>query len=378
MKILISEQQYTRVSEAAKKSTESVEDRFNYVADTIIKYMDKYRLVSIPGYRFLAQGYGDVDLGIKMKTWLEKNLNKNEYDGFVKAIILKKRPRFSYTKERKLGANNYLIEDGVAVKSLGEVVLYNTFKLNGIKLEYENPKYNLYYFVKSDDGNRIVSKNPDFYWASANIIIEVAGMSEGTKISKDYGLKLAAAQEQYQKTEDDYYILDYYKYKDDLNGFYKLICDTFNFEYKFEDFWKVIQYKGLNKERYRKIVNDLIKKGSKNLTRGERFLLNKYIKLYLTKPVKDTEGEREVPYKGVVDYKQEMGLGYKWVDEKYRKKVQKAWCKSTGSVMGTYNTFRELFPNETISKKTFDDVVKRFPQEFNKEDRDNICKQKKV
>ena len=203
-------------------------------------------------------------------------------------------------------------------------------------------------------------------------------MSEGTKISKDYGLKLAAAQEQYQKTEDDYYILDYYKYKDDLNGFYKLICDTFNFEYKFEDFWKVIQYKGLNKERYRKIVNDLIKKGSKNLTRGERFLLNKYIKLYLTKPVKDTEGEREVPYKGVVDYKQEMGLGYKWVDEKYRKKVQKAWCKSTGSVMGTYNTFRELFPNETISKKTFDDVVKRFPQEFNKEDRDNICKQKKV
>ena len=129
MKILISESQLSQLSEKLKKSDLPPAERFEIVANKIIEYMDTFNLKTIPLYRFLQTAETSQKIGFNMKTFLEKYLNANEYDGYVKPLIQKKRKEFTYTKDRKLGANNYLVDDGVAVKSLGEVIVYNTFQL---------------------------------------------------------------------------------------------------------------------------------------------------------------------------------------------------------------------------------------------------------
>lgn len=378
MKILLSEGQYINLQEKLKKVFSISDDqetkmkRYDYVANVIIGLMDKVGMVTIPPYRLMAEE-GDKIFGQDMKSFLYKFLGQGEYDGYVKKLIKNKRPdEFTYTTKAKLGANNFLVEDGLAVKSMGEVIVYNIFKMNGIQLEYENPNYNFPYLLKTDK-LRVVYKNPDFHYGSADegVFIEVAGLPESNNISKDYGIKLLSSKNEILKTDNDIVILDYYKYKDDKQGFHKYVCETFNFEYKPEDFRKVIEYKGFDKDEVRKEIEKLA--NTKNKKRGEQDRLQKLIKQVDTKFVKDDEGQRYEPYKDVWDLRRNTGIGLKWGNKEFVKKVQKAWCNCSGSNLKTMSKFKELYPNETLGKSTIEGIKKKNPDEFDMNKRDEIC-----
>ena len=376
MKILITEEQYINLHEGVKKEYSPNDDestnirRYNNIADTIISYMDKIGLSTIPGYRFMAGGYGDKLFGVNMKTYLAKNLGLNEYDGHIKPLIVQKRPEFTYTTFAKLGSNNYLVEDGLAVKSLGEVIVYNTFKMNGITLEYETPSYKFPYLLKSKPA-RIIEKNPDFYYSGGGIFIEVAGFPNTSNLAKEYGLKLLSAKREVQKTEDDMIILDYHKYKNNLDKFFRVVCKTFGFDYNPSDFIKSIEHKGIDKDKIDSEIKRLL--SIPNKKRGEQDRLNKLIKQVQSKSVNDTEGKGFGAYKNVWDYKRTTGAGLKWGDDEYRKKIQKAWCNCSGSVLQTMYKFKELYPDETFSKQTYEKIKTNFPNEFSAENRQEIC-----
>lgn len=373
MKILISESQFTNLREGIKKSTESQEKRFELVADTIIRYMDTFNLKTIPLYRFLQTVDAKKEMGFSMKQFMEKYLNQGEYDGYVKPLIRKKRPEFTYTKDRKLGANNYLVDDGVAVKSLGEVIVYNTFKMNGIILSYEDPTKEFYYL--KDPFNGVIStKKPDFFWEEAETVIEVAGFDDISRLGEDYETKLMRSKEEIEKMGFDMIILDYVIYKNKPSGFYKMICEKFNFPYEEDKFWLSVFYEGMDKENYLNQVKQIIKKGKKK-TRGEQDILNKIITRYLTKTEIQPDGEkREVGYKNVTDFKRETGTGLKWSDEEELKKITRCWCASSGSNQKTYEKYREIFPGDVISKLRIETVKKKFPEKFDMNNREELCK----
>jgi len=319
----------------------------------------------------MATGYGDKLFGVNMKTYLAKNLGPNEYNGYVKPLIVQKRPEFTYTISSKLGSNNYLVEDGLAVKSLGEVIVYNTFKMNGKTLEYENPKYNFTYLLNDGSSKKIFYKNPDFYYSSGEMFIEVAGFPKISDMSKDYGLKLLSSQEEIQKTGIDMVILDYYTYRNNFEKFFHMVCKTFGFNYDPSDFIKSIDYKGIDKDKIHSEIKRLL--SIPNKKRGEQDRLNKLIKQVQSKSVNDTEGEKFEPYKNVWDYKRTTGAGLKWGDDEYIKKVQNAWCNCNGAILQTMNKFRELYPDQTFSKQTFEKIRKKHPDEFSVENKQEIC-----
>ncbi len=372
MKILISESQLSQLSEKLKKSDLPPAERFEIVANKIIEYMDTFNLKTIPLYRFLQTAETSQKIGFNMKTFLEKYLNANEYDGYVKPLIQKKRKEFTYTKDRKLGANNYLVDDGVAVKSLGEVIVYNTFKINGIILKYEDPTKEFPY-LKDPFKNVISKKKPDFYWEQADTLIEVAGIDDQSKLGVDYELKLIRAKEEVEKMGHDMIILDYLKYKNKPNGFYRMVCQKFNFPYDEDKFWLSVFYIGMDKEEYLQQVKQIIKKGKKK-TRGEQDILNKIITRYLTKTEIQPDGEKsEVGYKDVWDFKRQTGAGLKWGDDNEKIKIKKAWCQSSGSNQKTYEKYRELYPEDKISKLRIELSKQKFPEDFDINKREEIC-----
>lgn len=374
MNCLINKTQTNIIKEALKFSDDPPEERYRIVADKIIQFMDYNKLNTIPRYRFL-QNIGTTDkLGVNMKTLLYKYLRQGEYDGYVKPLIKKLRPEFTYSTDTTVGANNYLVDDGVAVKSLGEVIVYNTFKMNDIKLKYEDQKKTFYYLKQTNEGDKLVKKNPDFYWESSDIFIEVAGLRDQKAFGVDYLDKLERAKQEVEKMGSEMIILDYFKYRNNPEEFYKYVCNTFNFSYDPDNFWLSVSYEGMDDKKYLEKVKNILNKGS-NKTRGERDILRKIVTRYITKPNISPEGENKpIGYKNVKDFKRETGIGLKFGDEQFRKLAQVAWCQSSGSNTQTYEKFKELFGDKyTLSKNTIEMMKSKFPFEFDMNNRDKIC-----
>jgi hypothetical protein len=376
MKIIITESQlkYLKKNSGKHKSGLPREERFDIVIKNVIEFMDFYKLNAIPQYRFLTNMKTKKFLGISIKYFMEKYLNEGEYSSFVWPMIKKIRPEFTYPTDSKLGSNRYNVDTHVNVKSLGEVLVYKTFKMNGIILKYEDPKH-FFYFIKEVDGVReLAEKKPDFFWEKPGIAIEVAGLTDLKAFGNDYTYNLEKSQEEFNKTGSEMVILDYYKYRDKYQEFYKYICETFNFPYNPEDFWAAIKYEGVDKEKILQNVKGLIGKGSKK-SPGEHYNLSKWVKTALTQP-EDTENPMDKPvgYKNVKHFKRETGIGLKFGDSDLRKLVQDAWCKSSGSNIETYEKFKELYGKEyVVSKGTIEKMKQFAPQEFDKSKRDEIC-----
>jgi hypothetical protein len=349
------------------------------VAEKVIEFMDLHNMKVIPRYRFLQNINTRDDLGVNMKTLLSKNLKQGEYDGYVKPLIKKLRPEITYSTELVVGANNYLLDDGVAVKSLGEVIVYNTFKMNDIMLKYEDPKKIFHYLKKTENGEKLVKKNPDFYWEESDIFIEVAGLKDQKTFGVDYLDKLERAKAEVEKMGSDMIILDYFTYKDNPKGFYKYVCETFNFPYTPDNFWLSIVYEGMDKEKYLEQVKNIISKGGKK-TRGEQDMLKKIVTRYITKPNISPEGENKpIGYENVKDFKRDTGIGLRFGDKELRKLVQIAWCSSTGANLKTYEKFKELFGDKhTLSKNTIENMKRKFPEEFDGNKRNEICRNIKI
>jgi hypothetical protein len=377
MNIIILESQFKRVfnlNEGVKFSESPPEERYKTVAEKVIQFMDLRNLKSIPRYRFLQNMETMSDLGFNMKTFLSKNLKQGEYDGYVKPLIKKLRPEITYSTELVIGANNYLLDDGVAVKSLGEVMVYNTFKMNDIILKYEDPKRAFHYLKQTYKGEKLVKKKPDFYWEESDIHIEVAGLKDQKTFGVDYLDKLERAKAEVEKMGSDMIILDYFTYKDNPKGFYKYVCETFNFPYNPDNFWLSIGYVGMDKEKYLEQVKNIISKGGKK-TRGEQDMLKKIVTRYLTKSFNSPDTDNKlIGYENVKDFKRDTGIGLKFGDKELRKMAQISWCKSSGSNMKTYEKFKELFGHEhTLSKNTIETMKFKFPEEFDMNKRDEIC-----
>jgi hypothetical protein len=374
MKIIITESQLKYLRESPNNSELSPNERFKIVADKVIQFMDFHNLKTIPRYRFLQDVKCTEAVGVTMKYILGKFVREGEYDGQVKPLIQKMRPEFTRSTELVVGANNYLVDDGVAVKSMGEVIVYNTFKMNDLLLSYEDPSKSFYYFKETPSGKKLAQKRPDFYLKKRNLYIEVAGLNDQERFGKDYTSKLLAAKEEIEKTGAEMIILDYLKYKSNPQGFYKYVCDEFNFPYDEDNFWLSISYIGMDIEDYTDKVEKIINKGGKK-TRGEQDMLNKIVTRYMTKPYVSPEGvHKRVGYKGVKEFKRDTGMGLKFGNKELRKLAQIAWCASSGSNVQTYHKFKGLFGDKhTLSKNTIENMKFKFPDEFDMTKRTEIC-----
>lgn len=372
MKIIIKESQLKHLTEAPKKANLPEDERAQIVTNAVIKFMEHYKLDAIPGYRFLTTIKTKDLLGFNMKYFLYQYVNEGEFDKFREKII-ELRPEFTYPTDQKLGSNRFKVDTYVSVKSMGEVIVYNTFKMNGIKLKYEDPDH-FFYFIKDFEGKRQpAEKHPDFYWEETDSVIEVAGLTDIKEFGMDYKSNLIQAQEEFWKTGSEMFILDYYSYKDNYQQFYKYVCETFGFPYEPDDFWLSVKHVGVNKEEIERKVIELLAKKEKK--RGERYHLNKYVTTYMTQP-QDPEKPMAKPvgYKDVKHYKRETGIGLKFGKPELRKMAQTAWCKSSGGNLEMYRKFKELYgETETLSKNSIERMKKVFPQEFDMSKRDEIC-----
>jgi len=369
MKIILTESQLKMCL-----NEESKMEGFQILANKIIEFMDHHNLKTIPGYRFLQNMKTSDYMGVNMKTLLSKYVASGEYDNQVKPIIKRLRPEFSQITKFILGANNFLVDDGVAVKSLGEVIVYNTFKLNNIKLKYEDPQKTFTFPKYVNNVLKLVKKIPDFYWEQQDLYIEVAGLRDQESFGMDYVERLELAKIEIEKMGSDMVILDYYTYKDYPEGFYKYVCDKFGFPYDSDNFWLSLSHEGMNEEEYLEKIKKIIEKGGKK-TRGEQDMLRKIVTRYLTKPEISPDGiERPVGYKNVKQFKKETGIGLKFGDKELRKLAQIAWCTSTGGNIKTYEKFKELFGDKhTLSKHTIEEMKHKFPDEFDMNKRSEIC-----
>lgn len=359
----------SNLNEDVKLSNLPSTERYKIVAEKIIKLMDDKGITEIPGYRFLATLGKAEGLDYNMKSFLYSYLREGEYDSFVKPLIRNMRPEFTYPFISKVGQKKHIVDDTVVVYSIGEKIVYNTFKMNNIKLQYEDPKVR-FNFV--ENGN-IIRKKPDFYWPEKDMIIEVAGLSDQKAFGGNYLKKLKKAKKELESKGKKMIILDYYTYKNNPQGFYKYVCETFGFSYNPDDFWNAMKSVGYDESKYLETAKDLIMKGGSK-TRGERDKMQKIITQILNKPrpTNDIKGSPS-GYESVWDFKRETGIGLRWSDPELRKKVQQAWCKSTGSNLKTYEKFKELFPLESFSKTTVEIIKKKFPTEFDLKNKEQIC-----
>jgi hypothetical protein len=351
------------LNEAFVRSNLPSEKRYNLVADKIIEFMEMENTTSIPDYSTLANWKPEPGSDYKpnMKYLLQKYLIKNEYFQKVVPLIKFLKPNFTTSSQPR----RHRVDDDIVVFSNGEKIVYNTFKMNGIKLIPQPKQYEFEYVYKGK--TRI--KKPDFLWKKENNLIEVAGL-EDASYGTDYMEKLKSAKDQIEKQGILMTILDYYSYRKNLQGFYKYVCQTFGFPYDPMDFWTANMVQDLPIEDLKREVNDLILKGTAKKY-GEQFRQNKIITQLLTKPGED--GSKPEGYKSVWEYRQETGVGMRWADPELRKQVQKAWCKSTGSNQKTYEMFRELFPGIPFSKTTVENMRSKYPAEFDQQKRDEIC-----
>lgn len=355
------------VNEALIRSTQPDNERYEIIANKVIDFMDHFKAKSIPDYRFLQDWKPNKDDSYRpnFKYDLQKFLRRGEYDNFVKPLIQSKRPEFIYSKG---SGKKHRVDEFVAVYSNGEKIVYNTFKMNGIILIFEPKQFQFEYEIDGETK----TKRPDFYWEENKEIIEVAGL-EDKSFGKNYTKQLIAAKEQLQKIGTKITILDYFSYRKDLQGFYKYVCETFGFPYDPMDFWTVNISRGIDVEELKREVEELIKKGAEK-TYGERWRQNKIITQLLTKPQEQGDTGKPEGYTSASEFKRETGIGLRESDPELKKQIQKAWCLSSGSNMGTYLKFKEIFQNIPLSKSTIEKMRKRFTEDFNPEKRDEICK----
>lgn len=351
------------LGEGLVRSTLPLDERIEIVADKVMEYMDNFNTIYIPDYRFLQDWKPKENDTFRpnMKYLLQKYIRRGEYD-MVKSFIKNKRPEFKFTVS---GGKRHQVDKYVTVISSGEKIVYNTFKMNGITLKYEDPRFNFTYKVKG----KVKEKRPDFYWEQQDTIIEVAGLDDFS-FGKNYKKELAVAEKKLKKLKKKLVILDYLSYRKDLQGFYKYVCDTFGFNYDPMDFWTANISDGIDEEELRREANELISKGASK-TSGERWRQNKIITQVLTR-LNDDNSKPE-GYKGVWDYRRETGTGMVWSDPELRNKVKYAWCKSTGSNLETLHKFKELFPDIPLSKKTIENIKSKFEDEFDKSKKDELC-----
>lgn len=354
------------ISEAFVRSDLSSQERYDIVANKIIEFMDNFGIVSIPTYSTLENWRPTENETYRpnMKYLLQKFLVADEYLNKVVPKIKSIRPEFTFSSKGK-----HLVDDEVVVFSNGEKIVYNTFKMNGIKLIPQPKQFEFKYTFKGQPK----IKKPDFLWKQRNELIEVAGL-EDESYGTDYMKKMKAAKKRIEMKGIKMTVLDYFSYRKNLQGFYEYVCKTFGFPYEPMNFWQANIVKDLPVEDLKREVEELIKKGTLK-TSGERWRQNKIITQLLTKEKSDGDFFQGKPegYKSASEFKKETGIGLRETDPTLREQVRKAWCESTGSNRGTYEKFKELFEEVPISITTIENVKKRFPSEFNRENREKIC-----
>lgn len=351
------------LGEGLVRSTLPLDERIEIVADMVMKYMDNFNTTYIPDYRFLQDWKPKENDTFRpnMKYLLQKYLRRGEYD-MVKSFIKNKRPESKFTVS---GGKRHKVDEYLTVISSGEKIVYNTFKMNGITLKYEDPRFYFTYDVNGEEKE----KRPDFYWEQEDTYIEVAGLDDFS-FGKNYKKELAAAKKKLKKLKKKIVILDYFSYRKDLQGFYKYVCETFDFKYDPMNFWTANISEGIDKEELQREVEALIKKGgAKSSAEIER--LRKIVTQTLTKP--GTDNSKPEGYEGVWDYRRETGVGMRWSDPELKKKIKDAWCKSTGSNLETIRKFKELNPNIPLSVNTIEKVKSKFKDEFDKSKKDELC-----
>jgi hypothetical protein len=395
MKILITESQYNNIVSSLneiiffgdRKYRSFGEDfRYKFIAKSIIEYMDKMGITTIPTYNTLSddviykidiskfEPWGRQRPHMSWKKFLGDFLNPKELDTIIKPMIAQMRPEYKdFSSFSKTGAKNHVI-DGLRLASLGEVIVYNTFKMNGIILDHEPKDQKFKYTYVGSDGVTITkNKIPDFYWREKNIMIEVAGLTDDGTIAKGYSKRINAAKEEMDRQNREYIILDYYSDRNNKPKFYKLVCETFNFDYNPNNYSKSISgYKGIDRSYCEKEVERILRKPVKDTTGAERERVAVMMKDCLSRTINTPEGTDEVGYDSKWTLRRDMGIG-KRVDPKVRDKVQQAWCESPYvSAKGTSKTYTEIF-NEKISHSTIEIIMNNNKEMFDKNNKENIC-----
>jgi hypothetical protein len=362
--------------------------RYELIANAVIDFMLERGMDTIPSRSTLTQLKGkinltkykmfpknEVDDNSNWKNVLWSLLKKGEYNSRVKPLIAEKRPEFKqYATGFKVGGKNYITNDGIPMSSLGEIMLYNLFKMNDITLEYEPDDQVFKYVFKDPDGEEtLLQKVPDFYWREKDILIEVAGFLQDTfGVTRNYSNKLNSAKREMDKQNKSYIILDYYTERNNGPRFYKLACDTFNFPYNELDYFKAVSHKGIDRDYCEKEVMRIMSKTTKESTGAERTRVAKMLKNCLSHTVDTPEGTKEVAYSGSWDYKRKKGL-IRATNLEERNRVQAAWCKSPfvgpKKVVFTYNEMYE----KKISRKTLELIMRSNPEMFDKNNKETIC-----
>ena len=394
MKVLLTEAQIItlkrnsmELGEMASNSRkgDNPEKKFNFVANALIDYMDKNGITTIPTYTALSyDNMNMVDITkyephaqkrlLSWKYILNSFLGPKEFDIIIKPLIAKLRPEFSdYSTGSKIGAKNQVI-DGMRMASIGEIITYNTFKMNGIILEHEpEDQVFTYTYIGLDGLPKTAKKIPDFYWREKNMMIEVAGFRDDGAIAKNYSTKINAAKEEMLKQGREYVILDYFKDRNNTQKFFKTVCDTFNFKYDMADYPKAITgYKGVDRNYCEKEVKRILSMTTKESTGGERRRAAVMINNCLSKTIETPEGTEEVAYTGKYEVRDDMGI-LRRSNPEVRNRVQEAWCKSPfvgpKKVAIVYN---EIY-DDRISHNTVEIIINRNKDMFDKDNKETIC-----
>jgi hypothetical protein len=361
--------------------------RYKLVANAVIDYMIEKGMDTIPNYSTLTQDDTySVDVSkhkifpgeqgrFKWKTLIPKFLIQGEYNKNVKPLIAQMRPEFKeYSTGYKVGAKSYITNDGIPMSSLGEIILYNTFKRNGITLEYEAQDQKFNYTIIDSNGNEFShTKEPDFYWREKDLLIEVAGLTERNNRFKNYDLKLNYAKNEMDKQNKKFIILDYYSSKNNQIRFYKLVCDTFNFHYNEMDYFKVVSHKGIDRDYCERVVREILTKGM-GTSGAERERATTMMKNCLSRTVHNDDGTfDEVSYTSKWDVRRDMGL-LKSTNPEIIKKVQMAWCKSPFVSYKKIAVEYTKIYNEKMAHNTVEIIMKNNKNVFDKNNKEDICK----
>ena len=360
--------------------------RYEFIANVIIEYMDKNGITTIPTYRTLTDDVTyKIDIS-EFEPWrknpkplgwqaiLYDYLKPKEFDTKIKPLIGEMRPEFEdFSSFSKIGAKNHIV-DGLRMASLGEVIVYNTFKMNGIILEHEPPHQIFTYRYVESNGvtSSLKRKIPDFYWKEKNMMIEVAGFDDSDTVDVNYTRRMIAAKEEMDKQNRKYVILDYHKDRNNKPKFFKLVCETFNFNYNPDDYYKSITYKGIDRAYCEKEVERILRMPVKDTTGAERARVSRMMKDCLSRTVYNDEGTQEVSYDSKWDVRRDMGL-LKSTNPEVRDKVQQAWCKSSYvSAKNTAKSYNEMF-DDKINHNTVSKIMDGNKEMFNKDNKESIC-----
>jgi hypothetical protein len=181
-----------------------------------------------------------------------------------------------------------------------------------------------------------------------------------------------AAKEEMDRQNRKYVILDYQKDSNNKPNFFKLVCETFNFNYNPDDYYKSVSYKGIDRAYCEKEVGRILRMRVKDTTGAERARAATMIRDCLSKTVKTSDGTEEVGYTGNRDARRDMGL-YKSTNPDVINNVQQAWCKSPYvSAKGTAKKYSEMY-NDTMSHSTVEIIMNNNRDMFDKNNKETIC-----